>query len=69
MSENLKERRYVSRKFWLTFGSLWAFVMLLWAGKLPAEPFADLFGFVFASYALANVAEFVGGRFTAKGKP
>lgn len=43
--------------------------MLLWAGKLPAEPFADLFGFVFASYALANVAEYVGGRFTAKRPP
>ena len=44
-------------------------MMLLWAGKLPPEPFADLFGFVFASYALANVAEFVGGRFTTKAKP
>lgn len=43
--------------------------MLLWAGKLPPEPFSDLFGFVFASYALANVAEYVGGRFTVKGKP
>ena len=60
--------RYGSRKFWLTFGFLWAFVMLLWAGKLPPEPFADLFGFVFASYALANVAEYIGGRFTVKGK-
>lgn len=68
MQSELKGPRYASRKFWLTFGSLWAFVMLLWAGKLPAEPFADLFGFVFASYALANVAEFVGGRFVAKGK-
>lgn len=69
MSEDLKGHRYVSRKFWLTMGSLWAFVLLLWAGKLPPEPFADLFGFVFASYALANVAEYVGGRFTSKAKP
>lgn len=64
-----KGSRYGSRKFWLTLGSLWAFVLLLWAGKLPPDPFADLFGFVFASYALANVAEYVGGRFTTKRGP
>lgn len=53
----MNEKRYRSRKFWLSASGLGAGIVALFLGKMDGPTYVALVSFILGIYGTANVAE------------